>query len=55
MYVLIRAVITQIFDPIAQLVISTGTPTKEAKVEMKIMHPVTAETGAQYFIVLLAH
>ena len=41
---LIPAVITQqIFTPIAELVIPTEIPPKEAKAEMET-HPVTAET-----------
>ena len=39
LYFLIPAVITQIFNPIAELVIPTGIPTKEAKAEMET-HPV---------------
>ena len=39
---LIPAVITQIFNPIAELVIPVGIPTKEAKVEMET-HPVILE------------
>ena len=39
LYCLIAEVITQIFNPIAELVISIGIPTKEAKAEMEI-HPV---------------
>ena len=35
-YVSIAAVITQILNPIAELVILTGVPTKEAKSEMEI-------------------
>ena len=40
-YFLIAAVITQIFTPIAELVIPIGIPTKEAKAKMKT-HPVIA-------------
>ena len=36
------SVITQIFNPIAELVITIGKPTKEAKSEMET-HPVTIE------------
>ena len=39
LYFLIPAVITQIFNPIAELVIPIGIPTKEAKAEIE-MHPV---------------
>ena len=42
LYVLIPAAIAQIFNPIAELVISTGLPSKEAKAEIEI-HPVTVE------------
>ena len=35
LYLLIPAVITQIFNPIAKLVISIGIPTQEAKAEME--------------------
>ena len=42
LYFLIPAVITQMFNPIAELIIPIGFPTKEAKVEMEI-HPVTVE------------
>ena len=42
LYISIAAVITQIFNPIAELVIPKRIPTKEAKSEMEI-HPVTAE------------
>ena len=39
LYFLIPAVIAQIFHKIAELVIPTGIPTKEAKTEMET-HPV---------------
>ena len=39
---LVHAVITQISNPIAELVILTETPTKEVKEEMET-HPVIAE------------
>ena len=42
LYFLIAAVITQIFNPIGEIVILTGIPTKEAKAEMET-HPVIAE------------
>ena len=42
LYFLIPAVTTQIFNPIAELVISIGIPTKEAKAEIE-MHPVIEE------------
>ena len=41
-YFLIAAVITQFFNPTAELVITIGIPTKEEKAEMET-HPVTAE------------
>ena len=42
LYYLIPAVIAQILNPIAELVIPIGIPSKEAKAEIKI-HPVTAK------------
>ena len=42
LYFLILAVIAQIFNPIAELVIPIGTTTKEAKAEME-KHPATVE------------
>ena len=42
LYFLIAAVIAQIFNQIAELVIPIGTPTKEQKAEMEI-HPVIIE------------
>ena len=42
LYFLIPAVVPQIFNPIAQLVVSIGIPNKDAKAEMET-HPVTAE------------
>ena len=39
---LVPAVIAQIFNPIAELIITIGIPTKEAKAEMET-HLVTAE------------
>ena len=38
LYFVIAAVIVQIFDPIAELVIPSGIPTKEAKAEMEWLH-----------------
>ena len=43
LYFLIAAVIAQIFNPIAELLISIGIPTKEAKAEIEI-HPVVVES-----------
>ena len=43
LYLLITAVITQNFNPTAELVILTGAPTKKAKAEM-VVHPVIVET-----------
>ena len=40
---LIPAVIIQIFNPVAELVIVRGIPTKEAKGEMET-HPIIVET-----------
>ena len=42
LYFLIPAVFTQIFNPIAELVIPIGIPIKEAKAEMEA-HPVIVE------------
>ena len=42
LYLLISGVITQIFNPIAQLAIPTGIPTKKAKAEMEA-RPVIVE------------
>ena len=42
-YFLIPSVFGQIFNPVAELVIPIGIPSKEAKAEIK-MHPVTLET-----------
>ena len=42
LYFLIPAVITQIFNPVGELVIPIGIPTEEAKTEMGT-HPVTVE------------
>ena len=44
-------VIAQIVNPIAELVIPTGIPTKEAKAEMET-HPVIVEVN---FFMLLTH
>ena len=42
LYFSVPAVITQIFNPVAELVIPIGIPTKEAKPEMET-HPLTVE------------
>ena len=42
LYFLIAAVIAQIFDPIAELVIPIAIPTKEAKAKIEV-HPVIVE------------
>ena len=42
LYFLILAVIAQIFNPIAELIIPTGTPSKGIKSEIEI-HPVIVE------------
>ena len=42
LYILIAAVIAQIFNPIAELVIRIGIPTREAEAEIEI-HPVIVE------------
>ena len=41
-YFLITSVITQIFDPLEELVIPTGMPIKKIKTEIEI-HPVIVE------------
>ena len=46
---LIPAVIAQIFNPIAELVIPIGIPTKEAKAEMEI-RPVIEVTVSKWSI-----
>ena len=40
---LIPAVIVQIFNPLAELIIPIGIPSKEAKAETEI-HPITAKS-----------
>ena len=42
LYFLIPAIIAQILNPIPELVIPIGIPSKEAKAEMEI-HPITVE------------
>ena len=42
LYFLIAAVVAQIFNPIAEIIIAIGIPTKEAKSEIEI-HPVIVE------------
>ena len=42
LYILTPAVITQIFNPIAELVITIEIPTKETKAELET-HPVTVQ------------
>ena len=42
LYFLFSAVIAQIFNPITELVIPVGIPSKEAKAEIE-MHPITTE------------
>ena len=42
LYFLIPAVIVQIFNPSAKLVISTGTPTEKVNAEIET-HPLTTE------------
>ena len=41
---MISAVITQIFNPILELVIPIGIPTKEAKAEMEAHHVIVEIT-----------
>ena len=47
---MIPAAIKQIVNPIAELVVPKGIPTKEAKPEMEI-HPVTVEAKIRMTIV----
>ena len=44
LYFLIPVIIIQIFNPIAELVVPIGIPTKEAKAEMET-HPVIVEVA----------
>ena len=46
LYLLIPAVIAQIFNPIVELVIPIGIPTKEEKAEMET-HPVILEVKVE--------
>ena len=48
LHFLIPAAIAQIFNPIGELVVPIGIPTKEAKAEMKI-HSVIAESKISQF------
>ena len=50
LYFLIAAVIAQIFNPIAELVILIGIQTKEAKAEFEI-HPVIVEAKISNFLI----
>ena len=50
LYSLIVAVIAQIFNPIAELVILIGIPTKQVKAEMET-HLVTAEAKIRKFTI----
>ena len=52
LYFLVPAVIAHIFNPIAELVITIGIPTKEAKAEME-KHPVTVEIKISKYSVSL--
>ena len=47
LYILIPAVVAQIFIPTAELVIPTGTQTNEANAEIEAQ-PVTVETKIRY-------
>ena len=49
LYFLIPAVISQIFNPIAELAISIGMPIKEEKAEMKT-HPVIVEAKIRKYL-----
>ena len=48
LYFLITAVLTQIFNAIAELTIAIGIPTKEPKAKMET-HPVTVEIKLSKF------
>ena len=50
LYFLIAAVIAQIFNPIAELVILIGIQTKEAEAEFEI-HPVIVEAKISNFLI----
>ena len=52
LYFLIPAVITQAFNPIAELIIFIGIPIKETKTEME-KHPVTVKTNINMIILYL--
>ena len=57
LYVLIPVVITEMFNPIVQLAIPIGIPTKEAKSEIET-HPVIVEIKigeCSNFFMLLTH
>ena len=47
-YLLIPAVVTQIFNPVAEFVVLTGIPLKEAKAEMET-DPVIQARGCNCF------
>ena len=49
-YFLIPEVIAQIFNPIEELVIPMGVPTKEPKAELKI-HPLTVEINRSKLLI----
>ena len=51
LYFLIAAFIAQIFNPIAELAIPIGIPSKESKTEIQI-HPVAAETKIRKCLIL---
>ena len=53
-YFLIAGVIAQIFNPIAELVIPIGIPTKEIKVEIRT-YPVIVEPKIKNLFVLFIH
>ena len=48
LHILIPAVMAQVFDPIIELVIPKGIPSKVAKVEIEI-HPVVVEANGNNF------
>ena len=49
LYFLTPGVITQIFNPITELLIPTGIPTKEAKAEVKT-HPLIVEIATSKWL-----
>ena len=50
LYFLIPAFISQIFNPIAELVVTIEIPSKETKLEVEI-HPIIAEPKIRTFLI----